>query len=101
MEAFELAATVREGAGRSVCNALHRAGQVPAVVYGGGSAATGLAIELREFERLLRQIGGVGALVQLNIAGSAPVLAKVKEIQRRPATRAVLHVDFQTLAASA
>jgi large subunit ribosomal protein L25 len=68
-------------------------GYVPAVLYGQGQDA--MPIQFREIDlvRILRS-GGYSQLIALAGLEKKPVNALIKEIQRHPVRRTILHVDF-------
>jgi len=68
-------------------------GYVPAVIYGQGDDA--VSIQFREIDlvRILRS-GGYSQLIGLEGLEKKPVNALIKEIQRHPVRRNILHVDF-------
>ncbi len=68
-------------------------GYVPAVLYGQGQDA--VSIQFREIDlvRILRS-GGYSQLIGLTGLEKKPVNALIKEIQRHPVRRTILHVDF-------
>jgi large subunit ribosomal protein L25 len=92
-ERLELQVSLRDGRGKSVTRKLRAAGQVPAVIYGSGINPTPIVVESLDLAKALR--GGVNALIDLkgdkSIEGK-PVL--VKEIQRDPLSRKVVHCDL-------
>lgn len=93
LERLELEVSLRDGRGKSVTRKLRAQGKVPAVVYGSGIEPTPIVVESLGLAKVLR--GGVNALVDLKGAKSIegkPVL--VKEIQRDPLSRKVVHCDF-------
>jgi large subunit ribosomal protein L25 len=93
-----LSAESRQEAGKGVARSLRRQGRIPAVIYGHAREPQPLSINAREFERLLERIAGENAVVELILDGkSARTL--IREIQRDPIKRNVLHVDFQELVA--
>ncbi len=71
---------------------VRQAGYVPAVVYGQGEDA--IPIQFREIDmvRILRS-GGLSQLIELQGLGK-PMNVLIKEIQRHPLRRTILHVDF-------
>ena len=94
MAAVQLAARKREVVGRSSAHAALREGYIPAVVYGRGVEPQSVEVEEREFSRVLRH-DGQQATIALTVAGQSPIVCKVQEIQRRPVTREVRHIDFK------
>jgi large subunit ribosomal protein L25 len=88
-------AVERSVLGKAHLRAVRDSGKVPAVVYGQGKAATSVAVDEREMRRLLAQ-GAEGRLVDLIINGKkTPVL--IKEVQRKPVSDSILHVDFNAV----
>jgi len=95
MEAIELSVEPRDGSGKGAARAARRGGKVPAVLYGGARAATLLAIDAKEFEAKVGTIEGTH-LIRLTSAVSelGGRLVLVKEVQRHPLNRALLHTDL-------
>ena len=83
-----LTATPRAETGKGVARKLRAAGEVPAVIYG----------HARELDRLLARISAANTVVELSV-GSGTSRTLIREIQRHPFKRQVLHVDFQELVA--
>ena len=75
-------------------NRLRAEGKVPATVYGLGSDAVSVSVDWRELRHALTTEAGMNALINLEIDGHASELTIVKEMQRHPIKRNVLHVDF-------
>src|SRR5215210_7364873 len=98
MASAQLAATVRDGAGKGSARTLRAEGKIPAIIYGHGRDPQSLAIDNRELERLLSRISAESTVIELGLDGkSARTL--IREIQRHPFKRQILHVDFQELVA--
>jgi large subunit ribosomal protein L25 len=98
MASAQLTATPRATAGKGVARTLRRAGQVPAVIYGHAREAQSLAIGTRELERLLEKYAAESTVIELDIGGAVS-RTLIREIQRHPVKREILHVDFQELVA--
>ncbi|CAA9328275.1 MAG: LSU ribosomal protein L25p [uncultured Gemmatimonadaceae bacterium] len=93
-----LTATPRAETGKGVARKLRAAGEVPAVIYGHNRAPQSLTLNARDLDRLLARISAANTVVELSLgAGTARTL--IREIQRHPFKRQVLHVDFQELVA--
>jgi large subunit ribosomal protein L25 len=75
-------------------NRLRAEGKVPATVYGLGGDAVTVSVDWRELRHALTTDAGMNALINLEIDGHASELTIVKEMQRHPIKRSVLHVDF-------
>ncbi len=72
-------------------------GKVPAVIYGAGSAATSIEVEPNVLVDLFRKTNNRNTVVHLAVDGKhVPTL--VREVQRHPLSREILHVDFQAVA---
>lgn len=98
MASANLSATARTGAGKGAARALRREGRVPAIVYGHAREAQSLSVPTRELERLLDSIAAGSTVVELNIDGK-PSRTLIREIQRHPFRKQILHIDFQELVA--
>jgi large subunit ribosomal protein L25 len=83
----------RNKMGKGPSNRLRSQGRVPGIIYGHGSGNIPVEIDSKELNRLLRYYGE-SSLVGLDIDGDIRTVL-VKEVQRDPVTRHVLHVDFQ------
>lgn len=98
MASAQLSATPRDGTGKGSARSLRAKGQVPAIIYGHGREPQPLAIDTRELEKLLSKISAESTVIELSMDGkSARTL--IREIQRHPFKRQILHVDFQELVA--
>ena len=98
MASAKLAAKARDNSGKGVSRKLRSEGRVPAVVYGHGRDPLSLSINTRELERLLDHIAAESTVIDLDIDGK-PSRTLIREIQRHPFKRQILHVDFQELVA--
>ena len=96
MASAQLSAAVRKNIGKGVARTLRRDGQVPAVIYGRTRAPLSLAVPARDFDRLLEKFAAENTVIELTIDG-AMSRTLIREIQRHPVKRNVLHVDFQEL----
>ena len=93
MAEITLTATPRPPQGTSTARRLRNEGKVPGVVYGLGGDPVTLTVEWRELRAALVTEQGLNAVIHLEVDGErTPTL--VKEIQRHPVRRNVLHVDF-------
>ena len=98
MASVSLNASVRSQRGTGVARKLRQSGQVPAVIYGHGREPQSLAINTREVDKLLSQISAANTVIDLAIDGSS-VRTLIREVQRHPFKRNILHIDFQELVA--
>jgi large subunit ribosomal protein L25 len=99
MASASLAATTRSETGKGAARALRREGKVPAVIYGHARQPQSLALDTRELDRLLGRISAENTVVEVGLGTGRPVRTLIREIQRHPVKRHVVHVDFQELVA--
>jgi large subunit ribosomal protein L25 len=71
---------------------------VPGVVYGRARSPLPLSIDARELERLLGHINAETTVIDLAVDGGS-TRTLIREIQRHPLQRNVIHVDFYELVA--
>lgn len=90
---LELVADPSRGTGSGPSGRLVREGNIPAVLYGKGIEPVAVAVPWRELRRCLITEAGTNAVINLDVAGTKH-LSMVKEIQRHPVRRDVVHVDF-------
>jgi large subunit ribosomal protein L25 len=81
----------REPAGSRSARRLRREGRVPGVVYGGGEDPVSFQVLARELRLAL---ANAGAVLDLEIAGSAASPVVVKELDRHPVSGETLHIDL-------
>ena len=94
MAEIVLAAETGRPTGSSASRRLRSEGKVPAVVYGPGAEAVPVAVVWRELRAALTTDKGTNALITLDLGNGTRRQAVVKELQRHPVRRDVLHVDF-------
>lgn len=95
MTDLNLKAQPRSVTGRKV-KRLRAQGLIPAILYGPGIAPRAIQVDERELERVLRR-AGFTQLINLQIEDGHEPLREtvlVKEVQRHPIRRNLLHVDF-------
>jgi large subunit ribosomal protein L25 len=97
MATANLSASARAGTGKGAARTLRRSGQIPGVIYGHARDAQSLALNAREFGRLLEHVTA-STVIELSVDGKTS-RTLIREIQRHPFKREVLHVDFQELVA--
>jgi large subunit ribosomal protein L25 len=97
MPTVSLSASPRSTKGKGFARKLRQTGEVPAVIYGHSREPQSLSLNTRDVEKLLSQIGS-STVVELSIDGAA-VRTLIREIQRHPFKRQVMHLDFQELVA--
>lgn len=98
MATASLSASRRSETGKGAARSLRRNGRIPAIIYGHDREPQPLAVPERDLEKLLSQISADNTVVELSIEG-AGARALIREIQRHPFKRQILHVDFQEIVA--
>src|SRR5438093_11386554 len=98
MATASLNASARAERGTGVARKLRQSGQVPAVIYGHGRAPQSLSLNNREVDKLLSQISAASTVVELSVDGTV-LRTLIREIQRHPVKRNIVHIDFQELVA--
>ena len=98
MATASLSAEARTETGKGVARKLRAAGRVPAVIYGHAREPQSLSLQTRELEKLLSPISTGSTVVELTLGG-ATTKTLIREIQRHPFKKQILHVDFQELVA--
>lgn len=93
MKRVSLNADIRENKGKHQSKKLSRQEMVPAILYGETPDGTLLKVNEHELNYLLTK-NGENVVVELKI-GEREVPAVIKEVQRHPVDRTLIHVDFQ------
>ncbi len=98
MATVSLSANSREGTGKGAARTLRSQGLIPAVIYGHGRDPQALALNARDLDKMLSHIQAESTVIEVTVGGhTAKTL--IREIQRHPIKRQILHVDFQALVA--
>ena len=98
MASASLSAEARTETGKGVARKLRSAGRVPAIVYGHAREPQALSLPTRELEKLLSSIATGSTVVELTLGG-ATTKTLIREVQRHPFKKQILHIDFQELVA--
>lgn len=93
-----LNALVRTATGKGAARKLRAAKQVPGVVYGHKRTPQSLALDARDLQKMLDRVSADTTVFELRIDG-ATSRTLIRDIQRHPFRREILHVDFQELVA--
>ncbi len=91
MSESKLIAQPRSEFGKGAARRLRRAHQVPAVLYGHGTAPVHIALPGHDTMLALKQ---ANVLLEIDIQGGKPALALAKDIQRNPVRGDIEHVDL-------
>ena len=98
MATATLTAAPRTETGKGAARKLRAKKQVPAVIYGHQREAMSLVVDAKELERLLGRYAAETTVVELSVDGTT-ARTLIRDIQRDPVKRTVIHVDFQELVA--
>ena len=96
MSTVAINATVRTETGKGAARKIRQAGNIPSVIYGHGREPQSLLTNARETEKLLKGIATTATVIELNIEGKV-ARTLIREIQRHPFKRHIMHIDFQEL----
>ena len=95
-EDFDLIADIREDQGKGASRRLRRDGKVPAIIYGAGRPARSLTFDHNKVLHALENESFYSSVLNIKV-GDKSQAAIVKDIQRHPAKRLVMHMDFQRI----
>ena len=98
MATVSFTAQPRDTSGKGAARTLRARGQIPAVIYGHDRQPQSLALNARDLDKMLGHIQAESTVIEVTVGG---VTSKtlIREIQRHPIKRQILHVDFQALVA--
>ncbi|MFM7200875.1 MAG: 50S ribosomal protein L25 [Myxococcota bacterium] len=94
MESVELAVEPRVANGKGNAHKVRAAGLVPAVVYGKGFESRSISLAPVAIRNTLKSKLGFNSVIKLNVAGESSFLVMLKEVQRHPVSREIIHIDF-------
>lgn len=98
MAIVSFSATARDITGKGAARSLRSRGQVPAVIYGHDIKPQPLSLNARDLDKLLSHIQAESTVIEVTVDGHTSKTL-IREIQRHPIKRQILHVDFQALVA--
>jgi large subunit ribosomal protein L25 len=90
---YELTATVRQKVGKGAARAVRRAGQIPAVIYGGKAPPIAINLSDRDVFHKIHAGGFLTTVAEIKVNGEA-IRALPRDFQLDPVTDRPLHVDF-------
>ena len=93
---FDLIAEIREDSGKGASRRLRHQGKVPAIIYGAGRPPRSLAFDQNKVLHQLDNESFYSSILAIKV-GEKSQAAIVKDIQRHPAKRQILHMDFQRI----
>ena len=98
MASVPFSASTRTATGKGVARKLRAAGKVPAVIYGHAREPQALELDHHALQLLLEKHPYQSTVIALSIDGTASNTL-IREIQRHPFKKQIVHVDFQELVA--
>ncbi len=93
MDEIVLTASTDRVTGTRTSRRIRRDGRIPGVLYGLGAESVTIAVDWSDLRRALTTEAGVNAIIQLEVEGERH-MSIVKDLQRHPVRRDVLHIDF-------
>jgi len=93
---FDLIADFRQDQGKGASRRLRRQGKVPAIIYGGGRPPRSLSFDHNKLLHQMESESFYSSVLSVKV-GDKSQQAIVKDIQRHPAKRQVLHIDLQRI----
>lgn len=93
MDAQILQAETRNDLGKGAARKIRAAGRIPAVLYRAGGEASHFTVDPNTMQLLYRRAANRNLLINLEADGKSH-LCILKDYQRHPSLRTLLHVDF-------
>jgi large subunit ribosomal protein L25 len=94
-----LEAVKRTTFGDNEAGRTRRAGQIPAVLYGGDSKeAVSLSVDPKALSKILHSKSGANTLISLKLDGAGDTRVLVKQYQLEPVSHRLIHADFYKVA---
>jgi large subunit ribosomal protein L25 len=91
---FDLIAEYRDDMGKGASRRLRRQGKVPAILYGGGRPPRTLAFDQNKVIQQLENESFYSSILNVKV-GEKNQAVILKDLQRHPARRQILHMDLQ------
>ena len=95
---FIVNAEKRERKGTSSSRNIRREGMVPAIIYGADAAEEAISVNKYEIAKNLQNDAFYSQVLDISIDGKKQQVV-LRDIQRHPAKREILHLDFQRIKA--
>lgn len=93
---FDLVAELRDDQGKGASRRLRRLGKIPAILYGGGRPPRALLLDHNKVLHQLDHEAFYSSILTIKV-GDQTQAAILKDVQRHPAKRHVLHMDLQRI----
>ncbi len=95
---FDLVADYREDTGKGSSRRLRRQGKVPAIIYGAGRPSRALTFDHNKVVKQLENESFYSSILSVKV-GNKSQPAILKDLQRHPAKRQIMHIDLQRIVA--
>jgi ribosomal protein bL25 (Ctc-form) len=92
MAIVSFTATPRAEVGKGAARQLRSKGEIPAVIYGHGREPQSLSLNARDLDKMLGHIQAESTVIEVTVGG-ATSKTLIREIQRHPIRRQILHVS--------
>jgi len=93
---FDLIAELRTDQGKGASRRLRHEGKVPAIIYGAGRPSRSLMFDHNKVIRQLENESFYSSILNIQVNEKSQA-AIVKDIQRHPSKRQIMHMDFQRI----
>jgi large subunit ribosomal protein L25 len=95
---FDLIAEFRDDRGKGASRRLRRDGKLPAILYGGGRPPRSIAFDHNKVLQQLDNESFYSSILNVKV-GEKNQAAILKDVQRHPAKRQIMHIDLQRILA--
>ncbi len=93
---FDLIADYREDQGKGASRRLRHEGKVPAIIYGAGRPPRSITFDHNKVARQLENESFYSSILNIKV-GEKSQAAILKDIQRHPSKRQIMHLDLQRI----
>jgi large subunit ribosomal protein L25 len=93
---FDLIADYREDQGKGASRRLRHEGKVPAIIYGAGRPPRAITFDHNKVMQQLEHESFYSSILNVKV-GEKSQAAIVKDIQRHPSRRQIMHMDLQRI----
>ena len=93
---FDLIADYREDQGKGASRRLRREGKVPAIIYGAGRPPRSITFDHNKVNQQLDNESFYSSILNVKV-GEKSQAAILKDVQRHPAKRVIMHIDLQRI----
>jgi large subunit ribosomal protein L25 len=98
MSEMSLQVEKRERTGKGGCRQARMRGLIPAVVYGSGKDSVPIQVDRKTFIEMMRKAGSENPILMLKLSDTGQERhAMIRDMQRNPVSRQVIHIDFQRI----